>query len=183
MKLVDPNGETVGSPPSHHHFLITVGIQVYKAAKNNGASYNGAILVLAQASLESRWGQSAKNDCNLFGIMAEHGEPSKRRTSHGAVKDYSNLGGYEAAMNDYFYKTKKKWPLWSDVLSQSDFTPEDIDKALNTGSYYHSKEDRQNGKYAYCGNLEENGKSHYGESLIKQFSSTKKDLKTVSFIK
>lgn len=74
-------------------------------------------------------------------------------------------------------KQKSRWPKWTDVLFQNDFTSEDIDKALNTGSYYPSKEDRQNGKYAYCGDLDENGESHYGESLIKQFSSTKKRFK------
>ena len=176
IKLVDPNGMEAAKPPLHHQFLITVGMQVYKAAKKNGASSNGAILVLAQASLESGWGKSAMryNDYNLFGVM---GTPSKRSTTHGPVKDYSNLGGYEAAINDYFKKAKSRWPKWTDVLSQNDFTSEDIDKALNTGSYYPSKEDRQNGKYAYCGDLDENGESHYGESLIKQFSSTKKRFK------
>ena len=176
VKLVDPNGMEAAKPPLHHQFLITVGMQVYKAAKKNGASSNGAILVLAQASLESGWEKSAMryNDYNLFGVM---GTPSKRSTTHGPVKDYSNLGGYEAAINDYFKKAKSRWPKWTDVLSQNDFTSEDIDKALNTGSYYPSKEDRQNGKYAYCGDLGENGESHYGESLIKQFSSTKKRFK------
>ena len=174
--LVDPNGMEAAKPPLHHQFLITVGMQVYKAAKKNGVSSNGAILVLAQASLESGWGKSAMryNDYNLFGVM---GTPSKRSTTHGPVKDYSNLGGYEAAINDYFKKAKSRWPKWTAVLSQNDFTAEDIDKALNTGSYYPSKEDRQNGKYAYCGDLDENGESHYGESLIKQFSSTKKRFK------
>ena len=173
VKLVDPNGEEVGNPPLHHRFLITIGIQIYEAAKKKGSTPNGAILVLAHACRESGWGQSAieNGDYNLFGIM---GKPSKRPTSHGSVKDYSNLGGYEASINDYFNRTDQNWPKWKKVLAQDHFTSDDIDRAFNTGSYFPSEDDQKNGIYAYCGNRDANGKSNYGEDLMKQFVSTKK---------
>ena len=173
VKLVDPNGEEIGNPPLHHHFLITIGIQIYEAAKKKGATPNGAILVLAHACRESGWGKTAKKngDYNLFGIM---GKPSKIPTQHGSLKDYSNIGGYEASINDYFNRTDDKWPTWKDVLAQDCFTSDDIDRALNTGSYFPSKDDQKNGIYAYCGDRDANGKSHYGEGLMEQFVSSKK---------
>ena len=173
VRLVDPNGEEIGNPPLHHHFLITIGIQIYEAAKKKGATPNGAILVLAHACRESGWGKTAKKngDYNLFGIM---GKPSKIPTQHGSLKDYSNIGGYEASINDYFNRTDDKWPTWKDVLAQDCFTSDDIDRALNTGSYFPSKDDQKNGIYAYCGDRDANGKSHYGEGLMEQFVSSKK---------
>jgi RHS repeat-associated protein len=39
---------------------------------------------------------------------------------------------------------------------------------------YSSEDDQKNGIYAYCGNRDANGKSNYGEDLMKQFVSTKK---------
>lgn len=75
---------------------------------------------------------------------------------------------------DYFNRTDDKWPKWKDVLAQDYFTSDDIDRALNTGSYYPSTDDQKNGIYAYCGDLDINGESHYGKNLMEQFYSTKK---------
>jgi RHS repeat-associated protein len=172
IKLIDPDGRSP-RPPAHHHFLRTVGVQVYNSARDNGASANGAVLVLAQAALESGWGQSAMkyNDYNLFGVM---GTPSKRSTSHGSVKDYSNSGGYDGAISDYFSRTSERWSGWADVLAQNDFTSDDIDKALNTGDYFPTREERFKGKYAYNGDKGTDGKNNYGKALMKQFNFTKK---------
>ena len=84
------------------------------------------------------------------------------------------MGGYEASINDYFNRTDHNWPKWKKVLAQDHFTSDDIDRAFNTGSYFPSEDDQKNGIYAYCGNRDANGKSNYGEDLMKQFVSTKK---------
>ncbi len=169
VKFIDPTG--MEGEPVHHEFLITVGIQIYDFAKNKGASINGALLVLAQASIESGYGKSAleHKDYNLFGVM---GKPSKRSTSHGSVKDYSNLGGYDGALTDYFAKIEKTWPSFSEVISKDSFTANDIDKAFNTGSYYPTDKERFNGKYAYNADMV-NGKNNYGAKLMKQLAYTR----------
>lgn len=169
VKFIDPDG--MEGEPVHHEFLITVGIQIYDFAKNKGASINGALLVLAQASIESGYGKSAleHKDYNLFGVM---GKPSKRSTSHGSVKDYSNLGGYDGALTDYFAKIEKTWPSFSEVISKDSFTADDIDKAFNTGSYYPTDKERFNGKYAYNADMV-NGKNNYGAKLMKQLAYTR----------
>lgn len=157
--------------PVHHEFLTTVGIQIYDFARNKGASVNGALLVFAQASIESGYGKSAleHKDYNLFGVM---GKPSKRNTSHGSVKDYSNLGGYEGALTDYFAKIEKIWPGFSDVITKDNFVADDIDKAFNTGNYYPTDKERFNGKYAYNADMVD-GKNRYGSKLMKQLAYTR----------
>jgi hypothetical protein len=157
----------LGDQPVHHLFLTTIAVEIYDFAKLKGASSNGALLVLAQASLESGYGSSAlKNgDYNLFGVM---GKPSKRSTSHGSVKDYSNLGGYKAALTDYFSKIEKNWSYFSTIISKNTITADDIDKAFNTGTYYPTDKERHSGKYAYNADKDKSGKNHYGEYLLKQ---------------
>ncbi len=174
IRLTDVDGEGPGDP-MHHKFLTTVAIEIYDAAKAKGASTKGALLVLAQASLESGWGQSAikYGDFNLFGVM---GSPSKRKTSHGSVKDYSNAGGYTGALTDYFNKIDKTWPDFKAVIAKKDFTSNDIDKALNTGSSYPTDAERMKGKYAYNADLDAAGNNNYGTALFKQMNVVKNRL-------
>lgn len=163
----------LGAQPVHHLFLTTIAVEIYDFAKLKGASSNGALLVLAQASLESGYGVSAlKNgDYNLFGVM---GKPSKRSTSHGSVKDYSNLGGYKAALTDYFNKIEKNWSHFSSIIAKNTLTADDIDKAFNTGAYYPTDKERHSGKYAYNADKDKSGKNHYGEHLLNQLGYIKK---------
>ncbi|WKL47790.1 hypothetical protein Q1W71_22935 [Flavobacterium pectinovorum] len=170
------NGEPLTSKidqPLHHLFLTTIAIEIYDYAKTKGASPMGALIVLAQASLESLYGSDAlKNkDYNLFGVM---GTPSKRKTTHGSVKDYSNLGGYKAAITDYFNRIEKKWPYFSTVISQNTITADDIDKGLNTGKYYPTPEENFKGKYTYNSDMGKDKKNHYGEIILKQVGDFKK---------
>lgn len=162
--------------PVHHLFLTTIAVDIYDFAKAKGASSKGALLVLAQASLESGYGASAlKNgDYNLFGVM---GQPSKRSTSHGTVKDYSTLGGYQAALTDYFNKINKNWSHFSEIIAKDTITADDIDKAFNTGKYYPTAKERHGGKYAYNADMDSAGNNHYGEHLEKQIGSVKKRFK------
>ncbi|MFD1602888.1 hypothetical protein ACFSJW_24670 [Flavobacterium artemisiae] len=159
--------------PLHHLFLTTIAIEIYQFAKSKGASPAGALLVLAQSSLESGYGVSALKykDYNLFGVM---GTPSKRKTTHGSVKDYSNLGGYKAAISDYFSKIEKNWPYFSTVISLQTITADDIDKGFNTGKYYPTKKENHAGKYTYNSDMGKDGKNHYGEHLLKQIGDFKK---------
>jgi hypothetical protein len=170
------NGEPFTSKidqPIHHLFLTTIAIEIYQYAKIKGASPLGALIVLAQASLESGYGASAlkHKDYNLFGVM---GTPSKRKTTHGSVKDYSNLGGYKAAITDYFSRIEKRWPYFSTVISQNTITADDIDKGFNTGKYYPTKKENYKGKYTYNSDMGKDGKNHYGDHILKQVKDFKK---------
>ncbi|OXG06469.1 mannosyl-glycoprotein endo-beta-N-acetylglucosaminidase [Flavobacterium araucananum] len=162
--------------PVHHQFLTTIAIDIYDFAKAKGASSKGALLVLAQASLESGYGASAikNDDYNLFGVM---GKPSKRSTSHGTVKDYSTLGGYQAALTDYFNKIDKNWSYFSTIITKDTITADDIDKAFNTGKYYPTEKERHGGKYTYNADKDAAGKNHYGEHLLNQIGDFKKRFK------
>jgi flagellum-specific peptidoglycan hydrolase FlgJ len=161
--------------PIHHEFLMTVALDIYRSAIAKGASQKGAMLVLAQASLESGWGQSAikYKDYNLFGVM---GYPSKRKTSHGSVKDYSGAGGYSAALTDYFNKIDKTWPDFKDVIKADTIESVDIDSALHTGSYFPTDAERMKGKYAYNADMDKSGKNNYGSYLLKQMATVKERL-------
>lgn len=162
--------------PIHHQFLTTIAIDIYDFAKAKGASAKGALLVLAQASLESGYGVSAikNDDYNLFGVM---GKPSKRSTSHGSVKDYSGLGGYQAALTDYFNKINKNWSYFSTIIKQDSITADDIDKAFNTGKYYPTDKERHGGKYTYNADKDSAGNNHYGDHLLNQIGDFKKRFK------
>jgi RHS repeat-associated protein len=171
IRFTDENGEGPGDP-IHHTFLTTVAIDIYDAATSKGASAKGALLVMAQAALESGWGKAAitNKDFNLFGMM---GMPSKRKTSHGNVKDYSNAGGYKGAINDYFAKIDKTWPDFKDVIKKEVFTSKDVDAAFNTGDSYPTDAERMKGNYAYNADLDKNGKNDYGTVLFKQMENVK----------
>jgi RHS repeat-associated protein len=180
IRFTDENGEGVGDP-MHHVFLTTVAIDIYDAAKAKGASAKGALLVMAQAALESGWGKAAisNKDFNLFGMM---GFPSKRSTSHGHVKDYSKAGGYEAAINDYFAKIDKTWPGFKDVINKDNFTSKDVDAALHTGDSYPTDAERMKGKYAYNADLDKEGNNNYGTALFKQMENVKgRILKSIDY--
>jgi hypothetical protein len=112
-------------------------------------------------------------DFNLFGVM---GSPSKRKTSHGSVKDYSSLGGYSGALTDYFNKVNKTWPQYKNLIQKENFNSNDIDDALNTGASFPTSAERSSGKYAYNADLDVNGKNHYGTALFKQMDDVKKRL-------
>jgi hypothetical protein len=101
------------------------------------------------------------------------GSPSKRKTSHGIVKDYSNSGGYSGALTDYFNKIDKTWPDYKGVIAKENFTSADIDEALNTGSSYPTDVERMKGNYAYNADLDAEGKNHYGTALFKQMDVVK----------
>ncbi|OXB20371.1 hypothetical protein B0A80_19155 [Flavobacterium tructae] len=177
----DVKAKAISAPPKkekpvHHQFLTTIAVEIYDFAKAKGASSQGALLVLAQASLESGYGASAikHGDYNLFGVM---GKPFKRSTSHGTVKDYSNLGGYQAALTDYFNKIDKNWSHFSSIIKNDTITADDIDKAFNTGTYYPTAKERHGGKYAYNADMDSRGANHYGEHLLKQIGGVKKRFK------
>ena len=172
--LIDASG-MYPEPPPHYGFLIGVGTIIFYSAIENGASIQGALLVLAQASLETGWGGTSSVDYNLFGMMAGKGEPSTRSTSHGALKDYSELGGYEGSIDDYYSRLKDKWPEMIELLKENSFTSDDIDKAFNTGKYYPTTEERRAGNYAYCGK-DANGNSDYGTKLYAQIQTVIKYL-------
>ena len=121
---IDEYGEGPGDP-LHHEFLITAAIEIYDAAKSHGASAKGALLVMAQASIESGYGKSAiKNgDFNLFGTMTL-GSDYKVTTSHGKVKDFSKTGGYASSLEYYFRKNEKTWPKFSELIMKDNFRSE-----------------------------------------------------------
>ena len=102
LSLIDFDG-LAPSPPLHFEFFTDVAIQIYNAAKANGASEKGALFVISHAALESGYAQSAikYGDFNLFGTMT-NGNDYKRKTKHGKVKDFSNSGGYIGSMVYYF---------------------------------------------------------------------------------
>ena len=169
IALIDPNGKAP-KPPMHYNYLTTVGLQIFDFAKSKGASSQGALMVLSQAVLESGWDGSSSN-YNLFSIMAGKGEPSNGQTSHGRVKDYTNIGGYEASMQDYHSKLASKWPRALDLIKQENITATGIDRAFNTGSYQQSDAERnKTGEYSYCKDCD------YGNDIRNQMNSVKKHM-------
>lgn len=142
-------------------------MEIYNASLDKGASHKGAILVVSQAALESSYGKVAikYGDYNLFGVM---GYPSKRKTSHGSVKDFSKSGKYKGAISDYFDGIDRKWPDFIKVIKREDFSYKDVDEAFHTGDYYPTDEQRHNGIYAYNADKDANGKNNYGDFLVNQ---------------
>ncbi len=182
--FIPNNLNTQASPPLHHKFLTEIAIDIFDFIKTKGGSATGALLVIAQASLESGYGQAAIkfNDYNLFGVMTL-GSDYKRTTSHGKVKDYSNAGKYKGAIEDFYNKIVKTWPNYAELLKKTSFTADDIDKALYTGKYIEWKEERnKTGHLSYnFDNVDEKNKinnNQYGKSLINQMISVKKRMIT-----
>ncbi len=139
IRLIDIGGEGPGDP-LHHEFLMSVAIEIYDAAKSQGASGKGALLVMAQASIESGYGGGkTKKDFNLFGFKFG-----------GKRIDFSNKGGYTGAINEYFRRSKLAWPGFIDLLKRKSFTSDEIDQVLYTGKYFEKAEERNlTGHLAY----------------------------------
>lgn len=168
------------SEPLHHWFLISVAIQIYNEAKSKGASTKGALLILAQASIESGYGEDAlkRGDYNLFGVMTA-GTDYKKTTSAGKIRDYSKKGGWEASITDYFEGKERKWPDVTELIKKEDFTADDIDQAFYTGAHFEKKEQRnKTGHNAYNANDiskdESVNNNKYGQHLLKQINDFKK---------
>lgn len=175
--------------PIHHEFLITIVIKIYNQAKARGASAKGAMLIASQATLESGWGTAAerRGDYNLFGTSTD-GNDYKVKNSQIKIKDYSNVGGYDASIKDFFTNKFKKWPGIEKLIKNENFTSDDIDKAFYTGIYIEDEKTRnKTGHGAY--NFDDvitskpNGKgsivsndNKYGKSLLLQIKSTTKRL-------
>lgn len=180
IRLIDVDGEGPGDP-MHHTFLTTVAIEIFSEVKAVGASNKGALLIIAQASLESGYGSAAitYGDFNLFGVMT-NGDDFKRKTSHGKVKDYSKSGGYGGAITDHISGIKRKWPKYGELIKMSEFGSDEIDAALYTGEYIEDKQTRnKTGNNSYnVDNWTEGGENNneYGTHLYNQMKSVKKRL-------
>lgn len=179
VRLVDDNGEGPGDP-MHHEFLTTIALDIYDAAKAKGASGMGALLVMAQASIESGYGQDAisRGDYNLFGVMT-NGSDYKVKNLHGKIKDYSNNGKWQGSIDDYFEGKSRKWPASDELIKQPAFTSDDVDKAFYTGKYFEFKKQRNktgHGTYNADDIDEETNTNNnkYGTKLIKQMGDFKK---------
>lgn len=123
--------------------------------------------MVSQVVLESGYGEAAikYGDYNLFGVM---GYPSKRKTDHGSVKDYSESGKFKGAISDYFDGIDTKWPDFIEVIKREDLSYKDVDKAFHTGDYFPTDEQNYNGIYAYNGDTDANDKNNYGDFLVNQ---------------
>lgn len=179
IRLIDDNGEGPRDP-MHHEFLTTVALDIYDAAKAKGASGRGALLAMAQASIESGYGQDAisRGDYNLFGVMT-NGRDFKVENHQGKIRDYSNKGKWKGSIDDYFEGNTRKWPASVELMKQSTFTADDIDKAFYTGQYFEfEKERNKTGHGAYNGDAtDETTKTNnnkYGSDLIKQMADFRK---------
>jgi len=175
--------------PIHHEFLINIAIKIYNQAKAKGASVRGAMLITSQATLESGWGTAAerRGDYNLFGTST-NGNDYKVKNSQIKIKDYSNVGGYDASIKDYFTSKFKKWPGIEKVIKNENFTEDDLDKAFYTGIYIEDEKTRNktgHGAYNFDdvitskpngrGTITSNN-NKYGKSLLLQIKSTTKRL-------
>jgi len=177
------------SIPSHEDFYTTTAIFVWNAAIAQGATTEGALLLVTQAGNESGYSSTTRGpavtykDFNLFGKMTKYkAEASKRPIDNGNlyVKKYAS---YEDCIKDHFkgFTPQGHWPLFSDIVKKDSFTFSDIDDALNTGACTPSKQERNSGVYPYNSDLDVNGsgftdgKNHYGEILLeKNYPGVKK---------
>jgi RHS repeat-associated protein len=183
IRLVDTDGEGPGDP-MHHEFLTTTALSIYDAAKSKGASGKGALLIMAQASIESGYGKDAfrRGDYNLFGTMTcSTCSDFKVKNDHGRIKDFSNAGGYEASIKDYFDKKLKKWTGIADLIKKEEFTADDVNKAFYTGKYIEDKKTRNktgHGSYNFddVSADESVNNNKYGEGLVSQMNFFKKRL-------
>ena len=183
IRITDVGGEGPGDP-LHHEFLTTVAIDIYDFSMGENMSVRGALLVMAQASLESGYGASAikYKDYNLFGVMT-NGTDYKRTTSAGRVRDYSKKGGYKGSVTDFYDGVVRKWPKYKNLLEKESFTADDINQALYTGKYIEGdKERNKTGHLSYNaddivrdknGNITKNT-NKYGSDLYGQMKSVKK---------
>ncbi|GAA3772681.1 glucosaminidase domain-containing protein [Flavobacterium ginsengiterrae] len=181
--------EKDATDPLHHQFLITTALKIYDAAKYKGATGKGALLIMAQASIESGYGKDAmrRGDYNLFGTSTT-GNDYKVKNGQIKIKDYSNVGGYDASIKDYFDKKLKRWTGIANLIKNENFISDDIDKAFYTGIYIEDEETRNktgHGAYNFDNvkTSKPNGKgtvisnnNKYGEDLVKQMTDFKKRL-------
>jgi hypothetical protein len=127
INLIDPDGNEA-KLPLHFDFFIGAGLEIYKAARSQGASVIGAITILSQASIESGYGKGAPCN-NFFGIM---GGGCKVSTVHGQLRSFSSTSD---CIKAFFEKLKKTWPEALEMLKKGKISGEDINKAYNTGDY------------------------------------------------
>ncbi len=191
INLTDPTGMEP-EPPLYHQFLISTAIKIYDQAKGGGASGKGALLMISHASLESGYGKAAerRGDYNLFGVST-NGNDYKARNGQIKIKDYSNIGGYDASIKDYISKLSQKWKGISELIKKENFTSDDVNKAFYTGKYIEGQKERnKTGHYSFNfddvilgkkGEIIENN-NEYGEVLLMQMNSvTKRLIKSIDY--
>ncbi|MDP2174280.1 MAG: hypothetical protein Q8K70_00070 [Bacteroidota bacterium] len=182
ISIIDKGG-MYPSPPLHYQFFSEIAPLIYTAAKAKGASVEGALLIIAQAANESFYGISNKtktgNDYNLFGIMRNNSsQPSKRGTGHGALLDFSELGGYAGCVDYYFnVKLQKQWPLILDIIKQESFTSDDLNKGFYTFNYYEEPKKRNlSGHNSYHGSDKDGTAKNidYGKNVLNGIKTTRR---------
>ena len=183
IRLIDVDGEGPGDP-LHHTFLTTTAIDIYDEAKSRNATGRGALLIMAQASIESGYGKDAeaRGDYNLFGVMTCNTcSDYKKTTAHGRIKDYTNKGKYKGSIDDYFDKKVNQWPESETLMKEESFDADDIDKAFYTGKYFEKKAVRnKTGHGSYNADDisadEKTNNNKYGTVLLNQMGYFKKRL-------
>jgi hypothetical protein len=128
VRYVDTDGNA--PEPFHHKFFSEIATPMFSIAKSRGLSSIGAIAVIAQASIESGFGNRASRETNnYFGLM---GGKSKYSTEHGTLKSFNSI---EDGVNGYFDKLNKTWPAAMTLFANNNFNGNDINKAFNTGDF------------------------------------------------
>jgi RHS repeat-associated protein len=130
VNFIDPDGMQA-QPPRNFAFYSGAGLDIYKAARANGASVQGSLLVLSQAALESGYGKSspASKHNNFFGLM---GGGSGIKTVHGELASYATVSD---GIKGYFGRLNKMWPSAVEMLKGNNITADDINKNFNTADY------------------------------------------------
>jgi len=178
IKLVDLLGNAPYDPSNafkHYTFFTKVAIGIFDAAKAKGVSDAFALLVVAQAGFESGYSDAAVkyNDYNLFSVKGATKSTSKRpeASDGGYFKAYTS---YDEALEAYFENLFSSHYQISEIVGNSSFNSDDLDKAFNTGEYFPDKATRsKTGKGSYGGNSKESVKN-YGTTLFATFQTTKK---------
>ncbi len=128
IRFIDKHGEA--PEPFHYNFFMEIAVPMYNAAKAKGMSSSGAVFMIAQASIESGWGNKASREINnFFGIM---GGRSKYKTEHGSLQSFASL---DEGINGYFDNMNSRWPGAIELMKGDNFSGDAINKALNTGDY------------------------------------------------
>ena len=139
------------TPAQYREFFLNYAISLYERAKNQGASVKGAITLVSQIALESAYATNsgARNYNNPYSIM--YG---------GKMIKFDDYNGSTAA---YFKNLDKHWPDLIPTISKSNFSADQLDRALHTGDY-----ESQGGAYMV---RDEVNNYDYGEKILGANSS------------
>ncbi|HTQ12501.1 MAG TPA: DUF4157 domain-containing protein [Rhizomicrobium sp.] len=153
----EEGGKKTWIDPFKIAFLGGEGFGTLLAARAKGFTTFAGIFVLAQASLESNFGQGnfGAQYKNLFSLM---GGPAKNKgTAHGHLQSFPS---YEAGFDAYTATLARKWPTTVDpatgLFTKDTFTPDDINKAFHQKNYW--------GTGAYLGDKSRD----YGRDLFRR---------------